>query len=717
MPQANNPTISVDAIRNDDLAILRRAAEQPIVTMELARLQYSMLVMADENAPHFVKGNEPLADGRVYKATDNKQYYRPNFRLATREGQIAGPDVRFLKDADGNIRLHLELEETPSNFNNAQPFAVRVDGLTLNYGSGSKDFPTPTIFFDNEQPGDKSRIMLRAGMEVASNELDAIYQGMQQNAELKLKLSYGFWVDEPQAATPTTTSGTIVRIDPGVFNFIRVQPTVRATTATTQPQANVARLAAAERVNLRQPMIGRIADRAAFDWTRVVKERDHRETRPNFTSTSLTRAVSLRLGADLAPNRPIYAAIRTDADSLTTTWTDTPFGFIRQAEFANTVYRLPDELRLAFNPALGAPHVIPQLYRDANEAVRVRVTLRVISHHDPQKLIDLRDFLYRDSAGGLANPSIIVGGYEKAVLRFTTAFPEEITLLGGSELNIALESGVDMTLDLSLEFYRYLAELLTSPIGVTGEVAVTLQTEEDGKALVKRVPLRLVLDELAGIGLETRIVNEEISPKQITLANIAQCDIRVGNCVLRLLQIDENSVVPLAIFRAQSSTTFPSVLSSGATLLVEFEPEGASDEVWNGVQVALTGQRLTQAVQDVLNYIHDIAPSGSLAWKIKIECPLFLAPQLPDRYAMLYNIRVEIKRPGYAAQQVVLGRDSATSEMTMQRSLREIVGPDAVVANTFTVRVQNIYFDREGVWSDEVTKEGENLFVYPNAVE
>lgn len=717
MPQATNPTISVDTIRNDDLAILRRAEVQTVVTMELAQLQYSMLVMADEDAPHFVKGNEPLADGRVFKATDNKQYYRPNFRLAMREGQIAGPDVRFLKDADGNIRLHLEIEETPSNFNNAQPFAVRVDELTLNYGSGSKKFPIPSIFFDNEQTGDKSRIMLRAGMEIVPNELDAIYQGMQQNAQLQLKLSYGFWVDEPQAAASPTTSGTIAHINPNVLNFAHVQPTIRATTIAAQPQSNVTRRAPVETVNLRQPVIGRIANRAAFDWTQVVAERDRRETKPNFTSTTLVRTISLRLDADLAPNRPIYAAIRSDDDSLTTTWTDTPFGFIRQAEFANTVYRLPDELRLAFNPALGAPHVIPQLYRDAEEAVRVRVTLRVISHHDPQKLIDLRDFLYRDSTGGLANPSIIVGGYEKAVLRFTTAFPEEITLLGGSELNIALETGVDITLDLSLEFYRYLAELLTSPIGVTGEVAVTLQTGEDGTAFVKRVPLRLVLDELAGIGLETRIVSEEISPKQISLANIAQCDIRVGNCVPRLLQIDENSVVPLAIFHAQSKTAFPSVVGQGETLLVEFEPQDASDEMWNGVQIALTGQRLTQSPQDVLNHIHDIAPSGSLAWRIKVECPLFLSPQLPDQYAMLYRVRVEIRRPGYAAQQVVLGRDMARGEVTMQRSLREIVSTDATAANTFTVRVQNVYFDREGAWSAEMTKEGENLFVFPNATE
>jgi hypothetical protein len=699
----------IDAIRSDELMTLRNATIQPLITMDLAAIQYSVFVVADENAPHFVPANEPLADGRTYQATTGQLYYRPQFRLATRAGQVPGPDVRFLKDANGKVRLQIELEETPAGFANAQPFAVRVSSLTLNWGSGSKVLPQPTIFFDNERSADQPRILIRAGVETASNEIEPLYQGMQNSASLQLALSYGYWVDEPQAATPTVPTGTL-HINPHLMGAMRfrdavtiAQPAISAIDMTT--------------VRLNQPVIGRFKDRAAFDWTRVVEIEERLATHPNFKTASLTRPVSLRLDAGLAQNRPIYAAIRADDDSLRTVWTDTAFGFIRQAEFANTVYRLPDELRLAFNPALGAPHVIPQLYRDTNDEVRVRVTLRVIPYHNPQKLIALRDFLYRDSAGGLANPSVIVGGYEKATLRFTTAFPEEITLLGGSELNITLENGVDMTLDLSLEFYRYLAELLTSPIGITGEVTVILQTDTDGTQLIKRVPLRLVLDELAGIGMETRPIAQTVSPTQIELVNVARCDIQIGDCVPRLLQVDENSVVPLAVFQASSTTIFPSILAAGMTLLVEFEPRNVQDEVWNGVQIELTGQRITQSPRDVLNHIHEIAPSGSLAWKIKVECPLFKAPQLPDQFAMLYRVRVEIKRGGYAPQQVILGRDAVEGAVTMQRSLREIVGQDSADATTFTYRVQNVYFDREGTWSEERTAQGENLFVFPNASE
>ncbi|MEO1402222.1 MAG: hypothetical protein AAFV72_13405 [Cyanobacteria bacterium J06635_1] len=615
-------TLKVEALSANQAQLSQQLMHaKPLTSVSLDKIQHSILLAVDQNAPRFKSNQIPTQDRKIYQANDGKRYYRPDFRMANREGQIPGPDVRFLKDADGNIRLHLELEEVPSTFNDAQPFPVHVTALSVVWNGGRKSFPQPTIFFDTEASGQESRIVIRAGIDIAANEVEPLYQAMQQQAKLELSLSYGYWVEQPvvqptprplprptpqpsppirPVPPPIVTPFPIlelggdgglrrrptdrVRVHPN-FNRVAAQP--NTPTLTVNPALSTAVS------NLRQPAIPSISKAIFLDRVKFEQAKQTRETQQNYKKAVIKRTINFAFDANLKQNQPIYAVIRADDDSLQTDWADTEFGFIRQAEFANTVYRLPDEMRLAFNPELGTPHIIPQLYRDSEENVRVRMTMRVVPYHDPAKLSDLRDFLYRDSAGGLANPSVIMGGYEKAVLKLITAFPEEITPLGGNEINVNLESGNEMTLDLSLEYYRYLAELLTTPIGVNGEVTVTL-TPEPGEetGIVKRIPMRLVLDDLAGIEPETRMVEETLSPQTLQISNSANAAIQITDCVPRLLQVDSNSVVPLAIFKAKSKTAFPIVLEPAGKATVEFEPTDVQDEVWNAVHLTLLDSQL-----------------------------------------------------------------------------------------------------------------------------
>lgn len=446
----------------------------------------------------------------------------------------------------------------------------------------------------------------------------------------------------------------------------------------------------------------------------VLDAAKEREKRSDFKRVTLERVVPFTFDPSLAQNRPIYAALAA-ADALSDAWVNTSYGWIRSSPFPNTVYRLPDEVRLAYNADLGVPYMMAALYEDAEGEVRVRVTLGAAPWHNPQRLTELRDYLYDSSGGAFAAPAVVVGGYESARLKLTSAFPEEIRPLSGDEAVVSLEGGFTLTLDLSLEFYKFLCELMTGSQGLTGEVTVTLDGE---KKLERIVPVRLNLRDLVGLPLDVQVEQDAVSPTHVEVRNLARSPVRVTGCSVRLLQYDPNSVVPISVVRGLPDVSFPLELEQQSAVTLSLRPDKENDALfWNAVAVELYGQDLTETPTDVLERVHSVAASATLTWEITVECPLFLAPTLPDKYAMLYKVEVQITRPGYAPHQVVLGRDQVRASITMQRTLKDVLAADASGIGSFTYRVRNIYFDRQGSWSDSRQGEGSNLFVFPNPVE
>src|SRR5437879_3477239 len=90
------------------------ASSKRVVSLPLAQLQEFLVIAGDANAPHFKQGNEPLADNRAFQAVDGHFYYRPQLRVGQRSLPLPGPEVRFLKDAQGKVRLEFLLEESPT---------------------------------------------------------------------------------------------------------------------------------------------------------------------------------------------------------------------------------------------------------------------------------------------------------------------------------------------------------------------------------------------------------------------------------------------------------------------------------------------------------------------------------------------------------------------------------------------------------------------------
>ncbi len=754
MPENN--TLKINAL---PAAVTTTAVEPRLaVGMPFAKMRYIAGIAGDENAPHFDPSQQPLQDGRAYTAKDGHLYYRPLLRISRRPGDLPGPDVRFLKDADGNVRLQFSLEESPLTGlpAGAEPFNVRVDSVTLHWRDAQgqdhqRVFDQPTLMgTDNPEDSTQSNFVIRVGSELDSGEVEPLFQALSRAdsaASLQVVLSFGYWTDDPQSGGGHTGSGGVVgpviHHGPVIAAHEAHLAATLLRTAGAQPSSGhpaaashtlsphlIATLAGAGGAAVPRNKFATLlmADRLKM----VVDAERKRRTQPNFHTASLDRRLPFTFDSNLQANRPIYAAL-LGTSGITEHWTDSGFGLVRTADFPNTVYRLPDEIRLAFHVEMGTPYLIPFLYRTDQDEVRVRVTLGAMPWHNPTQLVGLRDFLRVSTGGALAAPSVVTGGYESATLRLTSAFPEQIQALDGEEVAISLENGFQVTLDLSLEFYRFLAELLTrenSP-GLTGEVKVRLETlppATDGgteQVLERRVPVRLTFDDLAGLPLEVHLPPDALSPRKIEIANLAPLEVSLGGCLPRLLQYDTNSVTPLEVYEAEAvAPDFPATLAAQGTLTVDLEPKSASSsgsedasQVWNAVQAELAGQNLTETPSQVLDRVHEIFPNTSLAQKVTVECPVFEQATLPDKFANLFRLKVKLLRGGFAAEQVVLGKDTASAQVTLQRNLKEILGEQAGALATFKYQVQNVYFDHEGQWSDEKDGEGTNVFVFPNPPE
>ncbi|MBZ9749906.1 hypothetical protein K7W42_03405 [Deinococcus sp. HMF7604] len=750
MPEKN--TIDVRSLQPLSLSVRPQIA----LGLPMARMQYLMQVAGDEQAPHFVPAQAPVNDGVAAQAIGGQWLYRPELRVAQRTVEPLGPEVRFLKDPAGHVRLQFELEEAPLAGlpAGAEPLAVKVESVALTWQEGgqarTRPLDSPTLVgTDDPQNPATPNFRLRVGVELTPEEVDPMYRALSQlgaGAAVTVNFSYGYWLDEtvvvddPPRRPPIIRDHRIVADGVGSLGVrgsllrsaalirpLQVRPegppTPPEPVNLTVPLINLTPVAPAPRLKLDRL----IADvRFNPDLIKTVLNRQRqRQTQSNFRQVTLTRTVPFFFDPALEHNRPVFSAVVGDA-SLGAAWQNIGFGLVRAASFPNTVYRLPDEIRLAYNPDLAAPHVIPALYRDAEDEIRVRVLLRAAPWYDPASLVKLRDTLRKTSGGAISFATVVMGGYEKAVLRLGGAFPDQVRALGGAQdIEIGLEGSFEIVVDLSLEFYRLLAQLLVGPIGLTGQVDVTLNMAAPGDSTpqpqVFHVPLRLNLADVASLPLTVTLPEGDtadlLSPGQVVISSGAGVDTRVGGCAARLLQYDENSVTPLEVFAAQvDGVAFPLTLPATGGVTLNVKPTAdLGSELWNAIQVELTGHELVTPAAQVLEHIHEVAPSGSISWRLQVECPLLTRTPLPDAYQTLYRVEVQIHSAGFADQQVILSPSAAQATVSMNQTLRDIVGSAGGDINRFGYRVRNIYFDHQGQWSEPKDGEGSNLFVFPNA--
>jgi LysM repeat protein len=726
---------------------LEAVAVSPKLAMgvQLTTLQTITAMVVDDSAPRFRPGVEPEADGQVYAALDGRQLYRPELRLGRRPTS-PGPDVWLLRDTEENVRLQFSLEEAPPAAlpPDAVPFPVRVDGLAVVWGSGRLDVPSPLFeVVIGAGPSDPA-FVVRAGVVVPPAVVPALEAAMRsdQSCHLEVSLSYGYWAQEPlpPPPRPDPDDPDLPRWPPRGRNIppwkfpIGVGRTGRTAMAEAFAAAPAEPMLALS--DTRLDTVTAAAQPVAFDRAAMVAADPNmvsavkfldpdrfeairtaaklRERQAAFRRAGVVRSIGFRFDPGDPANTSIYRGLRP-LEAVGESWKDSGSGMIRESGFPNTLFRLPDEIRFAFAPRLGTPFLVPTLYQDATGANRVRVLLRALPWHDPRQLSQLREVLH-------GAPRVAVGGYDSATLTLTTAFPEQVVVLGagpGNSVPVSIERGFELTLDVTLEFYQFLASVLTGGVGITGDVAVSLARPPgaDGQPqapIVKHVGVRLLLSDPAELPATVSVPPDAVSPGKVTVVNTAGVPVRIGGCTPWLLQLDPNSVTPLDVHKGRCTTAFPVELAPGGAVELTVEPTRPDVLLWNAVELALFDHVPATDPRTVLQHVHELAPNAAYVWRIEVSCPVFEQQPIPAKWAELSRVEVEVWTEGFDKQEVVLSRDSSKSQITMRRRLADVMRDDLQGLSRFRHRKRNVYLDRIGAWSPEDTEEGTHLFAFPN---
>jgi hypothetical protein len=417
--------------------------------------------------------------------------------------------------------------------------------------------------------------------------------------------------------------------------------------------------------------------------------------------TNVTRVLPFVFNPNDEENKPIYRALH-GAANLTTEWAKSAAGWVRGSGLPNTVYRIPDEVRLAFDDDLGTPHVVTTLHQDAGQT-SVRVLLRVAPWQDPRRVVEVREL------AGAPAARVVVAPVSGATLRLGGSFPEGIRLQGGAgSVVFSLADGTDLLMDLSLEHFQLLCGMIGGAVGLPGQVDVTL--DASGGPVSVPVPVDLRMDKVASLPLDI----EAAGPTTVRLVNRAGTAVRVGGCAAVFLRTEADSVLPVASFAARCTSAFPVELAPGGTADLTFEPvDPAPGAQWNHVLAEPLDVELAQDARAILLRTNELAGSGELTWDLRLSCPVLQAPTPPPQWADVVAVEVEVSAPGFDTTTIALRHDSPARTITMRKPLNELLTGAAGGIRTVSYRVRTNYTDHQGQWTDPQQQSGEDLIVYP----
>ncbi|HEX2706295.1 MAG TPA: hypothetical protein VHM65_11090, partial [Candidatus Lustribacter sp.] len=604
---------------------------------------------------------------------------------------------------------------------------------------GSRVFEAPGVDPVENHAPDQPAYLIHGGTQLTREEAATLETAMNHHesaCRLSVMYSYGYTVEVPQAPAPADPPPHLhviderIRVRPRFGDGTKVRPMVQfgaigeAVTAAsaTAATSSAAVVSAASTTRMDAFTVRKRVSPVLRDMVisgHLIDLITAQATRPESRQQTVTRTVPFVFEPSDEQNGPIYRSLH-GAANLTEAWERGEAGWMCESVFPNTVNRLPDAMRLAWNPELGGPHMIPTLHRDSTGTPRVRLLMRLAPFHDPRQRTLVRRIV------GMPAATVIIGEVEGSTLRLGGSFPEELAVIGDTGAPAPL-TGVDLTLDLSLAYYQLFCQQISTPVGVPGQVSVVLDTPPatEGQAPVPQttqVEVSLRLDRVDDLPCALAVPDSP-SPATVTVTNQSGADLTIGGVAVTLLQTDQDSAVPVDTFPGRCTTSFPVSLAAGASTDLAIEPDaGPGDEtaagfLWNAVLVELLDKRMVAAPDQMLKHVHELAGGSEISRDITVSSPVFSTGSLPAKWASLASIEVEVTPPDGTPVSVVLSLTGASRTVTASVSLHAVATGASGGITTVGYRVRNNYLDHQGAWGATQQSSGSELIAYPNPAE
>lgn len=744
-------------------AMMRFARSQTIATAMSLRTLQSVVLKYAGGGPSFPAGQDPVRDGATFTDSTGATFYRPQIAVADRgAGRRPGPDVWFLKDDDGVITMTWTLETVPMG--EAVPLPFTVTSVTMDWAGGSKAFDAPGVTPVTEHGPDQPAYLIQGGAQLSATEAATLETAMNHpESACRLTVTYGYdysmqvlseqaetskaeppdteppqrrrWFkdavvrDHRSKAEPPDTEppqrrrwvkDAVVR-DHRLTRMLglrseatRFMPIAEAVSPTFITAASLApairREALVMRSRVSDHVLQQIVARPIGDLVAAAPARSEQR------SATVVRTVPFVFEPSQEQNAPIYRSLHGRAN-LTGSWEHGQAGWVCDSVFPNTVNRLPDDIRLAWNPELRGPHMVPTLHRDDQGNPKVRLLLRLSPFQDPASKVLLRRLI------GMPSATVVIGEVGSSTMHLGGSFPEELVVVGSAGEPAPL-SGMDLTLELSLAYYQLFCQQISSPVGVPGQVSVVLDAPvaSGGEVAVPKsttIAVTIRLDRFDDLPC-TLTLPDTPSPVAVTVTNVSGADLSIGGAAVTLLQTDQDSAVPVDTMQGRSSATFPIALAAGSSieLPIEADPDPTDPEasgfLWNAVLVELLDKRLDTTPAVMLAHVHEMVGGSEVSRDIVVSSPVFSTGTLPTKWAELASIEVEVTPPGSSPVTMALSLANPSETVAAAISLSAVAAGASAGITTVSYRVRNNYLDHQGQWGQPQDSSGSDLIAYPN---
>lgn len=653
----------------------------------------------------------PNSDQRAYDVENRrKRYCRPELAVAQRMGWEQGPDVRFVREEDGSLRLTVAFEEDATadhREDGALPFEVKVLSVAIGPERGGSRWDTVRldetllqIPLGDGSDGPAFRIEAAARFD-NEDEAARLATAMRTgNARWEVVMEFD-WRMKPRERETGSSRGsgggngrrsgpTINLRNPGVAPTlmmapkVMVQPTQLHVARSTKPQvlSTVKRAKRKDSGNRTKSKSNRAAARSAaptiavrnfakMDFNPVIKTilgnqrgRPPVNTRPqpDARTQKVTRRLDAHYSPDLRPYKPIYAAL--EGQDSTLGWRASAHGQFRPSDVRDTCYILPDRMLLSRDSESTLPNVTGILLEPKElppgmalqDALITRLTFHVVPFVDPERLVELRKLIRAETSNQVIYSDLAIGGYSKATFLPDPSLSGLGDFMAGTaeatSQEVTPETGMTLVYEGRAEFTALLFEKLRGD-GIRGEVAFELPQDGGGDLLTVKVPVVLSINQLAPLDPTWSFAladpSDPGSERVLSLSNPYDRELKASG--LRVTALTRSSVTGATqeFQHAELSRTELTLRpETSETVALDF---GSDDVAWNEYEVVFGDFALETDPQRLVKRLFDTFVNTVRAWRVNIAAvQLQHFDALPDAFKrqleFIIKFEVEIRRAG-----------------------------------------------------------------------